>query len=60
MECSVLVRLDQKGQIQGDIHSCFIIIEGELNGDIQEAEQVEIRKSGQFNGNITTKSLAMA
>jgi cytoskeletal protein CcmA (bactofilin family) len=60
VECKGMVRLSPGGQVQGDIHGKFVIIEGEINGNINRAVQVEIRESGCIKGNITTEKLAIA
>lgn len=60
VNCKGMVRLSPGSQIQGDIDGKYVIIEGELNGNIKKAVQVEIRESGHIKGNITTEKLAIA
>jgi len=55
-----LVRIDKKGRIDGTINSPYVIIEGELNGNIELAEHVELRIEGRVIGNINTAKIMMA
>lgn len=50
------VVLGQNGNIEGDICTKSAIIHGTLNGNIK-AVQLEIKKSGCINGDITTDTL---
>lgn len=48
------------GKIIGDIDSPYIIVEGELKGNIKSAEHVELRSEAHVTGNIQTRKIAMA
>lgn len=48
--------LGEKGIIEGDVNTKSAIIFGRLQGNIK-AVQLEIKKSGQVNGDITTGTL---
>src|SRR3569623_1106805 len=50
------VVLGENGNIEGDIFTKSAIIHGTLNGNIK-AVQLEIKKSGCINGDITTDTL---
>jgi cytoskeletal protein CcmA (bactofilin family) len=60
IKCESLVRVDREGRIQGTITSPYIIVEGEINGDIMSAEHVEIRAGARVIGNINTVKIVMA
>lgn len=60
IQCEQLVRIDIGGIVVGSINSALVIIEGELNGNIESAKQVEIRSEGRAIGNIKTDELAIA
>ncbi|MFC2165854.1 polymer-forming cytoskeletal protein [Acidobacteriota bacterium] len=55
-----LVWLDKGGQIQGQVKSPYVIVDGELIGNIKSAERVELRTESRMIGNIETESLAVA
>jgi len=60
IKCDSLVRVDREGRIQGIINSPYVIIEGEVNGDVLSAEHVELRKGARVVGNINTVRIVMA
>jgi len=55
-----LVWLDKGGQIQGQVKSPYVIIDGELIGNIKSAERVELRTDSRMTGNVETENLAVA
>jgi cytoskeletal protein CcmA (bactofilin family) len=60
IKCEGLVRVDRGGRIQGVISSPYVIVEGEINGDIMSAEHVELREKARVVGNIHTTKIVMA
>jgi cytoskeletal protein CcmA (bactofilin family) len=60
IESERLVRVDKEGKIHGIIKAPYIIVEGELNGNIEAAEQVELRAQCRMIGNINAAMIAMA
>ena len=60
VKCESLVRVDREGRIQGTITSPYVILEGEINGDIMSAEHVELRAGSRMIGNINTVKIVMA
>ena len=60
IKCEGLVRVDREGRIQGIINSPYVIVEGEINGDIMSAEHVELRAGARIVGNINTVKIVMA
>jgi cytoskeletal protein CcmA (bactofilin family) len=55
-----LVRVYEKGSVHGNIHAPYVILEGELKGNIVSAKQVELRSPARMNGRIETEVLAVA
>ena len=60
IKCESLVRVDREGRIQGIVNSPYVIVEGEINGDIMSAEHVELRAGSRVVGNINTVKIVMA
>jgi cytoskeletal protein CcmA (bactofilin family) len=60
IKCESLDRVDREGRIQGIINSPYVIVEGEINGDIMSAEHVELRSGARVVGNISTAKIVMA
>ncbi len=60
IKCEGLVRVDREGRIQGTVNSPYVIVEGEINGDIMSAEHVELRVGARVIGNINTIKIVMA
>jgi len=60
VESKGLIWLEKGGKIEGQVKGAFIIIDGELNGNIVSAEQVELRSESRMTGNVETKNLAVA
>jgi cytoskeletal protein CcmA (bactofilin family) len=60
INCEQLVWVEKEGKIDGTIRSPFIIIEGQINGNIESAEHVELRTKGRVMGNIETNKIAIA
>jgi cytoskeletal protein CcmA (bactofilin family) len=55
-----LVRVEESGKVKGKIESPYVILEGELEGDIISARHVELRSRAKMRGNIKTALLAIA
>ena len=60
IRCEGLVRIEETGKMTGNIFSAYVILEGELEGDIGPALHVELRTKARMRGNIYTKLLAIA
>ena len=52
--------VDKGARIEGIIRAPHIIIDGELNGNIDTAEHVELRAECRMIGNINTGKIAIA
>ena len=55
-----LVIVEKGGRIEGTINAPHVIIDGELNGNIDSAEHVELRAECRMIGNINTSKIAIA
>ena len=55
-----IVMVDKGARIEGTINSPHVIINGELNGNIESAERVELRSECRMIGNINTDKIAIA
>ena len=55
-----LVWLDKGGRIEGQIRCPYVIIDGELIGNIKSAVRVELRTDSRMVGNVETENLAVA
>jgi cytoskeletal protein CcmA (bactofilin family) len=55
-----LVWIAAGGRLTGDIRSPYVIVEGELNGNIVAAQQVELRRPAKMKGDIETRRIAIA
>lgn len=55
-----LVKIDRGGKIEGPVEAPYLLIEGEMSGDITSAVQIELREEGRITGNISTQKMAMA
>ena len=55
-----LAWIDRHGEVQGTVKAREVIVEGQVRGDIEASEKVEVRASGRVIGNIRCYTLAMA
>jgi cytoskeletal protein CcmA (bactofilin family) len=55
-----LVWIAAGGRMKGDVRSPYVIVEGELDGNIIAAQQVELRRPAKMKGNIETRRIAIA
>jgi cytoskeletal protein CcmA (bactofilin family) len=60
IHCEGLVRIEETGKMKGNVFSSYVILEGELEGDIGPSLQVELRSKANMRGNIQTQLLAVA
>ena len=56
---SMLVLSDQ-GQIEGEVKVPFVILNGQVTGDVYASERVELSSHGQVKGNVYYNLLEMA
>jgi len=60
VRCEGLLWIEETGRVIGNISSPYVILEGELEGDIGPSLQVELRSKANMRGNIQTQLLAVA
>ena len=60
IKCEQLVKIAEGGKMKGLIESTYVIIEGELNGNVESADYVEIRSEARVVGNIYSMNIAIA
>ena len=58
--CESMVSIEKKGKVKGTIDARSIIIEGEINGNIDSAEQVDIKPEGRLIGNVKAANFTLA
>jgi len=56
---SMLVLSDQ-GQIEGEVRVPFVVLNGQVKGDVYASERVELSRHGQVKGNVYYNLLEMA
>jgi len=54
-----LVWIEETGKVGGRVTAPYVIIEGEVDGDIVAARHVEIRGKGRIRGDISSDIIAM-
>jgi cytoskeletal protein CcmA (bactofilin family) len=60
VRCEGLLWIQETGRVKGNISSPYVILEGELEGDVGPSVQVELRSKANMRGNIQTQLLAVA
>jgi len=60
VQIEALLWIEAPGAVQGTVNARAVIVEGELRGNIDSADQVELRASGRVLGDITCRKLALA
>ena len=56
---SMLVLSDQ-GQIEGEVRVPYVVLNGQVSGDVYASERVELSRHGQVKGNVYYNLLEMA
>jgi len=59
-ESSTMVVLSEKGSVEGEIRVPYIIINGQVIGDIYAAESVELAQNAQITGNVYYNRIEVA
>jgi cytoskeletal protein CcmA (bactofilin family) len=60
IHCEGLVWVEETAKVKGNIFCAYVILEGQLEGNIGPALHVELRTKARMRGNIQTKLLAIA
>lgn len=56
---SAIVRISDKGRVEGQVSSPNIIINGVVNGDVNSLKYIELAKKAKINGNLNYKMMEM-
>lgn len=56
---SAVVRISDKGRVEGQVSSPNIIINGVVNGDVNSLKYIELAKKAKINGNLNYKMMEM-
>jgi len=54
-----VLRVSNKGRVDGDIHAPNVIINGEINGNIYASEYIELAKDARITGDVHYKAMEM-
>ena len=60
IDCSRMVWIEKTGKIEGLINAKRVIIEGEISGNIESADHVELRSKGRMIGDINAGKITVA
>ncbi len=60
VSCEGMLWVEKGGQMNGPVKARWVIVEGEINGDIEAIEQIELRSDGRVIGNIGAAKIAIA
>jgi cytoskeletal protein CcmA (bactofilin family) len=55
-----LLWIEKHGEVQGSVSARGVIVEGEMRGNIDSPEKVEIRSSGRVIGDVRCSKIALA
>jgi cytoskeletal protein CcmA (bactofilin family) len=59
IDCGGMVKIGNKGIVQGNIFARKVILEGEVHGHIKSAEYVEIKPTGRLIGNLNAAKIRL-
>jgi cytoskeletal protein CcmA (bactofilin family) len=59
IDCGGMVRIGNKGVVQGNIFARKVILEGAVHGHIKSAEYVEIKPTGRLIGNLNAAKIRL-
>ena len=60
IDCGGIVWIAKKGIIYANVYARKVIVEGEINGNIESAEYVELKSEGRLIGNLKAAKIRMA
>jgi len=60
LQCDSMVSIEKKGKVNGTIDARSVVVEGEINGDIESAGQVDIKPEGRLIGNVKAANFTLA
>ena len=59
IDCGGIVWIAKKGKVYANVYARKVIIEGEINGNIESAEYVELRSEGRLIGSLKASKIRM-
>jgi cytoskeletal protein CcmA (bactofilin family) len=59
IDCGGIVWIAKKGAIYANVYARKVIVEGEINGNIESAEYVEIKSGGRLIGNLKAAKIRL-
>jgi cytoskeletal protein CcmA (bactofilin family) len=59
IDCAGLVWVEKKAKVNANVFARKVVIEGELNGNIESAEYVEIKPEGRLIGNLKAAKIRL-
>jgi len=59
IDCGAMVKIGHKAVVEGSIFARKVILEGEVHGNIQSAEYVEIKPTGRLIGNLNAAKIRL-
>ena len=60
IDCGGIVWVARKGRIYANVYARKVIVEGEIYGNIESAEYVELRSEGRLIGDLKAAKIRMA
>jgi cytoskeletal protein CcmA (bactofilin family) len=57
--CQGFIEKAKKGKICANVYARKVIVEGEINGNIESAEYVELKSAGRLIGNLKAAKIRM-
>ena len=59
IDCGGMIKIGNKGFVQGNIFARKVILEGTVHGHIKSAEYVEIKPTGRLIGNLNAAKIRL-
>ena len=60
IDCGGIVWIAKKGKIYANVYARKVVVEGEINGNIESAEYVELKSEGRLIGSLKAAKIRMA
>ncbi|MCG8381414.1 MAG: polymer-forming cytoskeletal protein [Gammaproteobacteria bacterium] len=55
-----VVIISEQGQVSGDVHVPYLILNGTVNGDVHVSERIELHQKARVNGNVYYNLMEMS
>ena len=59
IDCGGMIKIGNSAVVHGNIFARKVILEGEIHGNIESAEYVEIKPTGRLIGNLNTTKMRL-